>query len=248
MAEEGDLVLIADMPAMDTETMKTCPACQEKLPEIISTRLEHLLKLYIWYKNGHAPKKSRTDEHTRLLCAVHRFDTDEPTKLGSELNWPITVDEDWIRDTVSKLTDHCDTLVAHAPANELFIEVKEVLEDGEDLSEPSLDDYFNSLGFIRSAGYFGEQGFLVIHEMMQELYPPNTPTPQSIKPMNMPQFLRLVLVPEITCSLIAGKGVMPDESSIIHMKHEEFDDDIRAVEDYPVVTTPNGGEVIIIDD
>ncbi|KAF8531650.1 hypothetical protein JB92DRAFT_2824972 [Gautieria morchelliformis] len=61
--------------------------------------------------------------------------------------------------------------------------------------------YFAGQGWLRGVAYFGEQGWAVILTILEALFPPDTPLPNSTIPMSHEEFIQLVLVPEVTVEL-----------------------------------------------
>jgi hypothetical protein len=52
---------------------------------------------------------------------------------------------------------------------------------------------------------FGEQGFKVILDMLDAIFPSDNSLPDAIKRLTREEYLRLVLVPEVTIELVLRK-------------------------------------------
>ncbi|KAF8528582.1 hypothetical protein JB92DRAFT_3107097 [Gautieria morchelliformis] len=193
---------------INANTEGFCPICHHELPDPVSFRLQRLLDIYAWYEHGFAPGNDRFKEHTELICALHEMESDGDTQCGKCLNWPTTLNMDWIRAEVFKAKAHLEIVIAHALANEQFLNVTELIslgEAGEFTSNPPISVYAHKRrGWLRSAGYFGEKGFAVILQCLQEIFPAEIPLPDTIKLLAHDTFLRFVLVPEATWRLIAA--------------------------------------------
>ncbi|EIN09450.1 hypothetical protein PUNSTDRAFT_143007 [Punctularia strigosozonata HHB-11173 SS5] len=89
-------------------------------------------------------------------------------------------------------------------------------------------------------GYYGEQGFLVIHQTLYDLFPPNSIPPDSVSPLAPSEFIGKVLVPEAAVSLI---------SEDLGLNYDEAVTTLRESARYGVAmfpdTTHNAGDDIV---
>ncbi|KAF8506126.1 hypothetical protein JB92DRAFT_3122465 [Gautieria morchelliformis] len=127
---------------------------------------------------------------------------------GHKEHWPTTLDINWFEHTIVSLRDHCRQAIAHAKSLEGYMEVQEAFaaNDPAIVNTPHIpfNVYLSGQGYLRSAGYFGEQGLEFIIKKLNELYPDeNDPVVKAcIEPMDRNVFFRHVLAPLITVAMV----------------------------------------------
>ncbi|KAF8467887.1 hypothetical protein JB92DRAFT_3135596 [Gautieria morchelliformis] len=175
----------------DTTETAQCPVCHDPLPAQPSPHLKMLLELNAWYEEGYAPGSTRELEHWEILCALHYLESHSWYHFGTTYNFPTMLDKTWIRSHVRSLQEHCASVIIHASAHELFCNICEVLEtkDGDLIHPTSIDCYSCKHGWLRSVGYFGEQGLETIVEALEAMFPEDDGIVQHIKPLDRHTYL-----------------------------------------------------------
>jgi hypothetical protein len=134
-------------------TVETCPTCEHPFPEKPTQRLCKLLDILNWYKNS-PPSKSRYKEHCDLVCVLHEVQSHPYFQKGYDEGWPTKLKKSWINTEVLKMRSHCASLMVHAPANDQFQDMKDLLKhrDPDVLEYPvPITSYITGHGWLRSA-------------------------------------------------------------------------------------------------
>ncbi|KAI1793474.1 RTC4-like domain-containing protein [Ganoderma leucocontextum] len=222
-------------PAIDPKTL--CPWCDEPLP---SEPTPHLRALMTAAKRV----SSRDDRLTNPLglrapltafvgvCQRHRFERNWVPRARKR-GWPTTIDWDALSGRISRLRRHLQAIVndvdeEFAPnvprsgtsgsmrprkENEFWVEaVKNVRQQGsrQTTGVRGQFQHFNKT----QPGYYGELGYVIIHQTLCDMFPPADFHPDATLPLTPPDFITLVLVPEAALRLITEDLSLPRDEAI----------------------------------
>ncbi|KAH9940892.1 RTC4-like domain-containing protein, partial [Epithele typhae] len=204
---------------IDPETL--CPWCDERLPPEPTPHLRRLIEA--------AKRVSRQDERATNslglqaplvayvgVCQRHRFERDWIPR-AREQRWPTEIDFDKLAGRVQRLEGTLKTIVDDvdedfAPThkrcatrarkeNEFWQEVVRNVRKQGSRHAVGVRGQFSSFSKTQP-GYYGELGYVIIHQTLCDLFPPSDFHPDASLPLTPTDFIALVLVPETAVRLI----------------------------------------------
>lgn len=189
---------------------RLCPFCDEPLPQKISTRLKTLIESLV-ERSKAAPRPGNPlgrDAPLALsinVCAAHRAEA-QTIPQGLKKGWPRTIDfKDLPRRMKGRSVRKALEAIVNAPASDRtskfwIVACKDIRKRGARVAN-SVQGQMETF-HLTQPGYYGEQGFLVISEALQAMFPQTKLEAAEIAPMDSQNFLRRVLVPETAILLI----------------------------------------------
>ncbi|EJF64057.1 hypothetical protein DICSQDRAFT_81010, partial [Dichomitus squalens LYAD-421 SS1] len=222
-------------PAVDPKTL--CPWCDEPLP---SDPTPHLRALMAAAKHVSYPDDRLTNPlglRAPLaafvgVCQRHRFERNWIPRARKR-GWPTTIDWDALSGRISRLRGHLQAIVDDVDGefaaeasrtwrggsrrprkeNEFWMEVvKNVRQQG---SRQTAGVRGQFLHFNKTQpGYYGELGYVIIHQTLCDLFPPADFHPDATLPLTPSDFISLVLVPEAAMRLIMEDLSLPRDQAI----------------------------------
>ncbi|KAF8605789.1 hypothetical protein BDV93DRAFT_437885 [Ceratobasidium sp. AG-I] len=182
-----------------------CPFCDDPLPENPSPDLLQLLaELRATAKSEPRPRNQLglTAPLTTYinLCHMHRAESVH-VALGRKHNWPAVIDWDNVRLRLKNpfVIDALQEIISDPHTSGFFMALYDTIKRDGILKASSIKgqlDHFES----SHPGYYGEQGVLVIFDVLTELF--SNLSIEETKPLEPRQFLLSVLVPEAAALLI----------------------------------------------
>ncbi|KAI0794127.1 RTC4-like domain-containing protein [Fomes fomentarius] len=222
-----------DMALVDPKTL--CPWCDERLP---SEPTPHLRALMAAAKRVSRPE-DRLANPLGLrapltafvgVCQRHRFERDWIPRARRK-GWPTKIAWDKLVARISRVKSDLKAIVDDvdedfAPdvsqvssnkrprkQNEFWQEVvKNVRQHGSRQTAGARGQFqhFNKT----QPGYYGELGYVIIHQTLCDLFPPADFHPDATLPLTPSDFIALVLVPEAAVRLIIDDLSLPRDKAI----------------------------------
>ncbi|RPD76360.1 hypothetical protein L226DRAFT_426183, partial [Lentinus tigrinus ALCF2SS1-7] len=220
-------------PSVDPKTL--CPWCDERLPD---EPTPHLRALISATKRVSRPEDRLTNPLGLRappaafvgVCQRHRFERDWIPRARQK-GWPTKIAWDRLADRVIRLEATLQAIVEDvdedfAPSmthgscsrrlrkeNEFWQEVvKNVRKQG---SRQATGVRGQFLHFNKTQpGYYGELGYVIIHQTLCDLFPPSEFHPDATLPLTPADFITQVLVPETAVHLIMKDLSLPRDKAI----------------------------------
>ncbi|KAG2040111.1 RTC4-like domain-containing protein [Suillus americanus] len=230
-----------------------CPYCDEPLPCNPTPQLKNLLAT--------AKRKSYPDPRPRnsrglkaplgiyiSACQRHHFET-HTLPEAMEKGWPQSIDFKKVPKRVEGMKGALDAIItdtdihsddedsveddARGPRvrSDFWREIKKQIKKQGSRTVTGVKGQFASFEKTQP-GYYGELGFLIIHQTLYNLFPFSSFEPSSIAPLTPAEFIQLVLVPEAAVGLI-----MQD----LHLDRDEAIVTLRESSQYGVAMFPDTG-------
>ncbi|KAK0238524.1 RTC4-like domain-containing protein [Armillaria nabsnona] len=204
-------------PSIDPKTL--CPYCDTRLPDRPTPLLRRLL--------ANIAKKSRPNprptnplgrkaplEAFIALCQRHRFES--VTLPEAERNgWPKEIAWVKLEGRVQKMKRELNALISDPNARSSSIFWAEIMEEVKAKGSRAVAGVKNQFATFEKAqpGYYGEQGSVIIHQTLFNLFPPASIHPDQVKPLTPNEFTQRILVPEVAARLIRqDMGVSPSKA------------------------------------
>ncbi|KAG6330683.1 hypothetical protein ID866_8406 [Astraeus odoratus] len=200
-----------------------CPYCDEQLPPYPTPSLQCLL--------SNARRQSYADARLRnprglkaplaiyiSVCQRHRFETHQ-LPIALERGWPQVIDFRKVPMRVKRMKAELEAIIlkgdplasgddeddddrTSSSRSVFWREVmKEVKKQGSRVVVGVKGQYAS---FEKTQpGYYGEQGSVIIHQTLFNLFPPSSFDSSHIAPLTPAEFIQRVLVPEAAARLIA---------------------------------------------
>ncbi|KAF9219734.1 hypothetical protein BS17DRAFT_654616, partial [Gyrodon lividus] len=212
-----------------------CPYCDEELPSYPTPILQNLLVI--------ARKKSCADPRPRnahglkaplatyiSVCQRHRFESHQ-LPIAIERGWPKTIDFTKVPARVKAMKKELEAIILDSDNNAdaddqprgprsrsvFWMEmVKEVKKQGS-RTVVGVKGQFASFEKTQP-GYYGEQGSVIIHQTLFDLFPPSSFDVSLIIPLAPAEFIQRILVPEAAVRLIAQDLCADIEDAIITLR------------------------------
>ncbi|KAI6101201.1 RTC4-like domain-containing protein [Pisolithus sp. B1] len=213
--------------AKDPSTL--CPYCDEPLPPHPTPSFQSLLSKA--GKKSHPDPRPRNPKGLAApltiyisVCQRHRFESHQ-LPIALERGWPQSInfknvpmrvkrmkpdleaiimdddDDDTDNDVVGDIDEDCDTRGPRS-RSVFWKEVKREVKKQGSRTTVGVKGQFASFEKIQP-GYYGEQGSVIIHQTLFNLFPPSSFDSSLIKPLTPSEFIQRVLVPETAARLIA---------------------------------------------
>ncbi|KAF8449346.1 RTC4-like domain-containing protein [Boletus edulis BED1] len=219
---------------------RMCPYCDEELPSHSTPFLQHLLAA--------ARKKSVSDPRPRnrgalkapltvyiSVCQRHRFESHQ-LPIAIERGWPRTIDFTKVPARVKKMKKELEAIIldkddtsdiedldaddGHRRSRSKSVfwrEVKKEMKKQGSRAVVGVRGQFASFEKTQP-GYYGEQGSVIIHQTLFDLFPPSTFDATLIAPLAPAEFIQRVLVPEAGWRLIAQDLCVDMEDAIVTLR------------------------------
>ncbi|KAG8999784.1 hypothetical protein FRB90_011962, partial [Tulasnella sp. 427] len=171
---------------------RLCPFCDEVLPTFMSTRLRNLIESLV-NQTKLAPRPTHREE----MQTIPR---------GLKMGWPRKIDfKDLPRRMKRSATRKALEAILSVPARDrdskFWIAAREDIRKRGARVATSVQGQMETF-HLTQPGYYGEQGFIVISETLQNMFSQEKLEAADIMPMNSQDFLQRVLVPETAILLI----------------------------------------------
>ncbi|KAH0836450.1 hypothetical protein J3R83DRAFT_8057 [Lanmaoa asiatica] len=234
---------------------KMCPYCDEELPSYPTPFLQHLLTT--------ARKKSVSDPRPRnrgglkapltiyiSVCQRHRFESHQ-LPIATEKGWPKTIDFTKVPIRVKKMRKELEAIILD---KDDISDIEDLDTDGRSRGSRSKSVFWREVkkevkkqgsrtvvgvkgqfaSFEKTQpGYYGEQGSVIIHQTLFDLFPPSTFDASLIAPLAPAEFIQRILVPEAAVRLIAQDLCVDIEDAIVTLRESA---------QYGVAMFPDTGE------
>ncbi|KAG9001213.1 hypothetical protein FRB90_011659 [Tulasnella sp. 427] len=189
---------------------RLCPFCDEVLPTFMSTRLQNLIDSLV-NQTRLAPRPSNPlgrDAPLSLsinVCSAHREEM-QTIPRGLKMGWPRKIDFKDLprrmkRSAIRKALEAIVSIPARDRDSKFWIAAREDIRKRGARVANSVQGQMETF-HLTQPGYYGEQGFIVISETLQNMFPQEKLEAADIMPMNSQDFLQRVLVPETAILLI----------------------------------------------
>lgn len=193
-------------PSIDPKTL--CPYCDTRLPDRPTPLLRRLLAS-IAKKSRPSPRptnplgRKAPLEAFIALCQRHRFES--VTLPEAERNgWPKEIAWVKLEGRVQKMTRELNALISdpHARSSSIFwVEIMEEVKAKGSRAVAGVKNQFATFEKTQP-GYYGQQGSVIIHQTLFNLFPPASIHPDQVKPLTPNEFTQRILVPEVAARLI----------------------------------------------
>ncbi|KAG1860270.1 RTC4-like domain-containing protein [Suillus subalutaceus] len=216
-----------------------CPYCDEPLPRNPTPQLENLLAT--------AKRKSYPDPRPRnssglkaplgiyiSACQRHRFETHSLPE-AMEKGWPQSIDFKKVPKRVEGMKGALEAIItdtdihsdnedsvevdARGPRarSDFWKEIKKQIKKQGSRTVTGVKGQFASFEKTQP-GYYGELGFLIIHQTLYNLFPFSSFEPSSIAPLTPAEFIQLVLIPEAAVGLIMQDLGLDRDEAIVTLR------------------------------
>ncbi|KAK7465386.1 hypothetical protein VKT23_005364 [Stygiomarasmius scandens] len=195
---------------------KLCPFCDNPLPERPSSILLEMLA----EAKSKARRKPRPNNEFGMkvalaicapACARHQWET-EQVPLAEKEGWPTVVDWEEIERRIVEMRGDLESLLYDSVID----------EDGEERSVRELSPFwikamktmerngtmangvraeFASFETV-NPGYYGEVSYALIFFKLHEMFPTSVTCDMTVDPLNLSEFFKYVLIPEVAVRLI----------------------------------------------
>ncbi|KAK0444835.1 RTC4-like domain-containing protein, partial [Armillaria borealis] len=204
-------------PSIDPKTL--CPYCDTRLPDRPTPLLRRLLA-NIAKKSRPSPRptnplgRKAPLEAFIALCQRHRFES--VTLPEAERNgWPKEIAWVKLEGRVQKMKRELNALISDPNARSGSIFWAEIMEEVKAKGSRAVAGVKNQFATFEKTqpGYYGEQGSVIIHQTLFNLFPPASIHPDQVKPLTPNEFTQRILVPEVAARLIRqDMGVSPSKA------------------------------------
>ncbi|KAJ7016594.1 RTC4-like domain-containing protein [Mycena alexandri] len=220
--EETDNRFIS--PDRDPESL--CPYCDRLLPEVPTAALADLLEEA--YRRSYRDARPANPLGRKApvgvyasLCTRHMFESELMPKATAE-GWPTAIDWSALSARVVALKNHLegilhdagrpivynqekpmDTVPGAGPRMECIFwrELVGALELHGSRRAIGVEGLFGTFDKVQP-GYYGEKGFVIMHETLDAMFPMETTSTDTIEPLELREFIGRVLIPEVAMCLI----------------------------------------------
>ncbi|KAI6139799.1 RTC4-like domain-containing protein [Pisolithus tinctorius] len=213
--------------AKDPSTL--CPYCDEPLPPHPTPSFQSLLSEA--HKKSRADPRPRNPRGLTAplaiyisVCQRHRFERHQ-LPIALERGWPQVINFKNLPMRVNRMKPYLEAIIMdsydrdtdHDVANEIdenddargprsrsafWKEVKREVKKQGSRTTVGVKGQFASFEKIQP-GYYGEQGSVIIHQTLFNLFPPSSFDSSLVEPLTPTEFIQRVLVPETAAHLIA---------------------------------------------
>ncbi|THU87842.1 hypothetical protein K435DRAFT_681005 [Dendrothele bispora CBS 962.96] len=197
-----------------------CPFCDKRLPDPCSPTLDKLL-LEITAKATRDPRPRNANGLKAPLsvfasfCSRHEWES-KIVPLAEKRGWPKVVDWDNFQERIKEmkvemevlLYDHVFVTTSRHNQNEARVRNSshfwvQALKTISKQGRMKGDVQSRMANFDQSLpGYYGELGYAIILETIQEMFPADDLFDVVVEPMNVQDFFEYVLIPEVAVRLI----------------------------------------------
>ncbi|KAK0457879.1 RTC4-like domain-containing protein [Desarmillaria tabescens] len=193
-------------PSIDPKTL--CPYCDTRLPDRPTPLLSRLLA-NIAKKSRPSPRptnplgRKAPLEAFIALCQRHRFES--VTLPEAERNgWPKEIAWEKLEGRVHKMKRELNTLISDPIARSSSVFWTEIMEEVKAKGSRAVGGVKNQFATFEKTqpGYYGEQGSVIIHQTLFNLFPPASIHPDQVTPLTPNEFTQRILVPEVAVRLI----------------------------------------------
>ncbi|TFY64647.1 hypothetical protein EVJ58_g2485 [Rhodofomes roseus] len=254
--DEDDMALLGG----DVDPNTLCPWCDERLPPAPSPHLESLIAAARRSSTRDPRPVNALGLRAPVgtfvsVCQRHRFESHQIPKAQAR-GWPTKIDWDSVAPRVKALRAKLQEIIDDV--DEDFLPGAHRADDAGDddvarwSDRPRKGSTFwrdvvksvRKSGSRKTAGvagqlanfsktqpgYYGELGYVIIHQTMYDMFPPASFPPESTLPLNSTDFIQLILIPEAVVSLI-----MED----MYQTREEAIETLRDSAEYGVAMFPD---------
>ena len=211
-----------------------CPVCDQELPRFKSPQFKQLLEQFIIVAKP-CPRKSNNNAMSahvlveQELCSAHELDQ-KVIPQGKKKGYPSYIDWKLLSKRVIKMKNEINQIIKYRFKSKFWIKAKEeVLKIGLRKAQ-GLESQFENFE-DEQPGYYGEVGLIVISFSLTHLTTskkkgkkPVIKLDQDItEPLTPHDFIRRVLVPEVSLRLIAtDRNVNLDEAEEIRRESRQY--------------------------
>ncbi|KAG1817084.1 RTC4-like domain-containing protein [Suillus subaureus] len=216
-----------------------CPYCDEPLPRNPTPQLKNLLAT--------AKRKSYPDPRPRnsrglkaplgiyiSACQRHHFEMHSLPE-AVEKGWPQSIDFKKVPKRVEGMKGTLEAIIsdtdihsdnrdsveddARGPRarSDFWREIKKQIKKQGSRTATGVKGQFASFEKTQP-GYYGELGFLIIHQTLYNLFPFSSFEPSSIAPLTPAEFIQLVLIPEAAVGLIMQDLLLDRDEAIVTLR------------------------------
>ncbi|KAG9037461.1 hypothetical protein FRB95_005400 [Tulasnella sp. JGI-2019a] len=209
---------------------KLCAFCDEPFPPKPSKYLQNILQSLL-SKSWPAPRSSNPlgrDAPLAVsinLCTAHRAES-ATIPAGVEQGWPLKIDFDDVKRRVQsdRIRKKLNAILmdkvkgAHGGQRGIFWDAarRDVEVRGARVAN-SVQGQMQTFEETQP-GYYGEKGFLVISSTLQAMFPSDEVDPGTTYPLEPPDFLRRVLLPEAAVLLIMEDRKIDRDDALMVLK------------------------------
>ncbi|KAL4066174.1 RTC4-like domain-containing protein [Scleroderma citrinum] len=224
--DTNHLVVVDVGYAKDPSTL--CPYCDEQLPPHPTPFLQSLM--------SKARRKSYPDPRPRNSCGLraplaiyisvcqrHRFELLQ-LPIALERGWPQVINFQNVPKRVMRMKVELEAIIlARDDCGDVngrsvfWREVKKEVKDQGSRTVVGVKGQFASFEKTQP-GYYGEQGSVIIHQTLFNLFPPSSFNVSLIAPLTPTEFTQRVLVPETATRLIAQDLDLTIEDAITTLR------------------------------
>ncbi|KZT70805.1 hypothetical protein DAEQUDRAFT_764374 [Daedalea quercina L-15889] len=242
--DEDDMVLLGR--EIDPHTL--CPWCDERLPAAPSPHLESLIttarNASVRNPRPTNPLGLRAPVGMFVsVCQRHRFESHQVPKAQAR-GWPTKIDWERVPLRIKTLKPRLQEIIDDVDEDFLLgVQRRDDVEDDD--SDKWADRPRKGSVFWRDVaknvrksgsrkatgvagqlanfnktqpGYYGELGYVIIHQTMYDMFPPASFSPDSTLPLNPNDFIQLILIPEATVSLIMEDMGQTREEAVVTLR------------------------------
>ncbi|CAE6455961.1 unnamed protein product [Rhizoctonia solani] len=198
-----------------------CPFCDEPFPDNPSPDLMQLLadlrKAAVSEPRLRNPNGLTAPLMTYInLCQMHRAESTY-VEQGRRNHWPSVIDWDDVRERLmsSEVVKALRSIIDDPHSSEFFVTFYNTIKRDGALKAASIRAQLDTFE-LSHPGYYGEQGFLVFFDILNELFP--NLTPKESKPLTTRQFFMSVLVPEAAALLIEQDMDCTHEEALVILR------------------------------
>ncbi|KAI0695339.1 RTC4-like domain-containing protein [Cerioporus squamosus] len=220
-------------PSIDPKTL--CPWCDERLPDEPTPHLRALISAA--KRVSHPEDRLTNPLGLRAppaafvgVCQRHRFERDWIPRARQK-RWPTRIAWDKLAEriirlqaTLQAIVDDVDEDFAPGVArgstsrrprkeNEFWQEVAKNVRQQGSRQAAGVRGQFQHFNKTQP-GYYGELGYVIIHQTLCDLFPPAEFHPDATLPLTPADFITLVLVPEAAVHLIMEDLSLPRDKAI----------------------------------
>ncbi|KAG8838914.1 hypothetical protein FRC18_002142 [Serendipita sp. 400] len=180
-----------------------CPFCDQRLPEYPSAMLRRMLKQLERTAKpepriGNSLGLSASLEVFAPFCLRHEAEAKEFPK-GRKNGWPTTLDPRALAKRTRKLKSHLQAIIDEPDKGSFLRPLQKAAKDhGKGAVNGAKANWYNFEN--ATAGYYGEQGFAIISQVLFDLFPDISP--EKTQPLDISNYFSVVLVPETAVLLI----------------------------------------------
>ncbi|TDL24011.1 hypothetical protein BD410DRAFT_132480 [Rickenella mellea] len=199
----ADMSFMQDVAPADPSSL--CPYCDEVFPSDPSPLLENMRSRVRAVSRRDPRPGNRLGLKAPIaafvaFCQRHRFESHQLPKAKAR-GWPTRINFAALPRRIEEMRDELESLIMDKDSSEFWKELQKVIGQSGTRMALGVRGQFGSFE-KGQPGYYGEQGSIIIGQVLYNLFPPSTMNADLVSPLTPTEFIQHILVPEVGVALI----------------------------------------------